>query len=120
MHISHTDIRTDSRILKELEAHRKLGNYKVCAIGIDGAGGNPTSRIHSDIDIEAKKLPYIFDAYYSTRPQGSGLGLPTAKKIIQSHNGEIRVDSEVGKGTSFTLKLPLVGTGKKRKSDEQG
>jgi len=70
--------------------------------------------------IEAEKLPHIFDAYYSTRPQGSGLGLPTAKKIIQAHNGEIRVDSEVGKGTSFTLKLPLVVTAQKRKSDEQG
>jgi len=53
------------------------------------------------------KLPHIFDAYYSSRPQGSGLGLPTAKKIVEAHNGTITVDSQPGKGTSFTIRLPL-------------
>jgi len=53
------------------------------------------------------KLPHIFDAYYSSRSQGSGLGLPTAKKIVEAHNGTITVDSEPGKGTSFTIRLPL-------------
>jgi len=57
--------------------------------------------------ITADKLPDIFDAYHSFRPQGSGLGLPTAKKIIEAHKGTIDVDSEPGKGTSFTIKLPL-------------
>jgi signal transduction histidine kinase len=57
--------------------------------------------------IAADKLPHIFDAYYSSRPQGSGLGLPTTKKLIQAHNGSIRVDSEQGKGTSFTIRLPI-------------
>jgi len=57
--------------------------------------------------IAPDKLPHIFDAYYSSRPQGSGLGLPTVKKIVETHNGTISVDSEPGKGTSFTIKLPL-------------
>ncbi|MBW8041102.1 MAG: two-component sensor histidine kinase [Planctomycetes bacterium] len=57
--------------------------------------------------IAPDKLSKIFDAYYSSRPQGSGLGLPTAKKIIEAHNGTISVDSELGKGTSFTIKVPL-------------
>ena len=57
--------------------------------------------------IAPEKLPYIFDAYYSSRPHGSGLGLPTAKKIIEAHNGTINVDSEPQKGTSFTIKLPI-------------
>ncbi len=56
--------------------------------------------------IEPDKLPNIFDAYYSTRPSGSGLGLPTAKKIIEAHNGTFSVNSEPGKGTLFTIKLP--------------
>jgi signal transduction histidine kinase len=57
--------------------------------------------------IAGDKLENIFDVYYSSRPQGSGLGLPTAKKIVEAHNGSISVDSEPGKGTSFTIKLPL-------------
>ncbi len=57
--------------------------------------------------IAPANLSKIFDAFYSSRPQGSGLGLPTAKKIIEAHNGTITVDSEPGKGTSFTVKLPL-------------
>lgn len=57
--------------------------------------------------IAADKLPHIFDAYYSSRPQGSGLGLPTAKRIVEEHNGTISVDSEPGKGTLFTIRLPV-------------
>ena len=57
--------------------------------------------------IAPDKLSKVFDAFYSSRPQGSGLGLPTAKKIIEAHNGTITVESELGKGTSFTIELPL-------------
>lgn len=57
--------------------------------------------------IASEKLPNIFNAYYSFQHRGSGLGLPTTKKIIDAHNGTISVDSELGKGTSFTIKLPL-------------
>lgn len=59
--------------------------------------------------IASDRLARIFDAYYSSRPQGSGLGLATAKKIVEAHNGRITVNSKVGKGTSFTIKLPIQG-----------
>ena len=49
----------------------------------------------------------IFDAYYSTRLDGTGLGLSTARKIMKAHQGSIDVQSEPGKGTSFTIELPL-------------
>ena len=49
----------------------------------------------------------IFDAFFSTRPAGSGLGLPTARKIIEAHGGSIQVQSEPGKGSQFTLRLPV-------------
>lgn len=57
--------------------------------------------------IAADKVSRIFDAYYSSRQGGSGLGLPTARRIIEDHKGTIIVDSEMSKGTSFTIKLPL-------------
>ncbi len=63
--------------------------------------------------IPADKLPRIFDAFYTTKAGpdtsgkgGTGLGLSTCRDIIESHRGRIRVDSTVGKGTAFTLKLP--------------
>ena len=60
--------------------------------------------------ISPEELPKIFDAYYSSRPSGSGLGLPTTRKIIEAHNGTISVDSQQGKGTLFSIKLPLAKT----------
>jgi two-component system, NtrC family, sensor histidine kinase HydH len=53
----------------------------------------------------------IFDAYFSTRPAGSGLGLPTARKIVESHGGTLTVQSEPGKGSQFTVRLPISEVG---------
>ncbi|MFH1371760.1 MAG: ATP-binding protein [Planctomycetota bacterium] len=57
--------------------------------------------------IPADRLANIFQPYQSTRPDGSGLGLATIKKIIEAHRGTISVVSEQGKGTAFTISLPL-------------
>jgi signal transduction histidine kinase len=64
--------------------------------------------------IPADKLPRIFDRFYTTKSGpdasgkgGTGLGLSMCRDIIEAHHGRIRVDSAVGKGTAFTLKLPV-------------
>ena len=49
---------------------------------------------------------HMFEAFYSTKDGGSGLGLPTARKIIEAHGGRISVQSDVGRGTKFTLEFP--------------
>ena len=54
-------------------------------------------------------LPKIFDPFFTTKPvgEGTGLGLSIVHKIIQGHGGAIRVKSQVGKGTTFSVELPL-------------
>jgi signal transduction histidine kinase len=59
------------------------------------------------IGIPVDRIGHIFEPYQSTRPDGSGLGLATVKKIIDAHKGTISVVSEQGKGTAFTITLPL-------------
>ena len=52
-------------------------------------------------------LKRVFEPFFTTKPGGTGLGLATVYRIIESHSGLILVDSLIGKGTSFTLYLPL-------------
>ena len=57
--------------------------------------------------IPSKDLHKIFDLFFSTKPGGMGLGLWGAKVLVESLGGRIDVSSEVGKGTTFTILLPV-------------
>lgn len=57
--------------------------------------------------IPAENLDRIMDPYFTTKPQGTGLGLAMVHKIIDEHHGGVRVASHVGHGTTVTLTLPL-------------
>ena len=61
--------------------------------------------------IHPEDLYHIFKRFYRSRfsqdTQGIGLGLPLAKAVVEAHHGTIEVDSELGKGTTFTLNFPI-------------
>lgn len=67
----------------------------------------------SGAGIPAETLPKIFDRFFTTKTTdaagqgGTGLGLALCREVIEAHEGRIRVESAVGRGTRFTLKLPL-------------
>jgi len=85
---------------RELTISARVGEedpHKVKVIIADNGCGIPEENI--------KKL---FDLFYTTKgSQGTGVGLSMAYRIIKDHNGDINVDSEVGKGTKFTISLPI-------------
>lgn len=67
--------------------------------------------------IAPEDLPHIFERFYQGRRQaktavaGSGLGLALVKKVVEAHGGQVRVESELGKGTTFQFSLPLTKPG---------
>jgi len=56
--------------------------------------------------IRRDDLGRVFDPYFTTKPSGTGLGLAIVHRIVEAHGGEIRLESEPGKGTTFTVLLP--------------
>jgi two-component system NtrC family sensor kinase len=70
-----------------------------------------TIRIQDNgVGVSEEKINRIFDPFFTTKAVGvgTGLGLSISSGIIKQHNGKIEVESEVGKGTCFTLFIPVV------------
>jgi len=77
---------------------------------LHGSSPHPTLRIDfsdTGAGIPSHVLPRIFEPLFTTKEHGSGFGLFTSYKIIEAHCGDIRVTSEVGLGTTFTIILPI-------------
>ena len=64
--------------------------------------------IDNGVGMDDKTKEQLFDAFFSSKRGGSGLGLPTTRKIIEGHGGLIALQSEVGHGTQFTILLPTL------------
>ncbi len=83
----------------------------VISTGYNPSEGHVVVKIaDSGHGIEKKNLARIFDPFFTTKPtgEGTGLGLSVSYGIVKNHGGDIRVESEVGKGSTFTIVLPLV------------
>ena len=74
-----------------------------------GVNGNVAIDIKDNgSGIAVEDLNKIFDPYFTTKPKGTGLGLAIVHKIIEAHQGQIKVRSAIGQGTVFSIVLPLV------------
>ena len=74
-----------------------------------GEGEGRVEVIDTGPGLSPEDIDRIFSLYYSTKSGGSGLGLPTTRRIIHEHGGRLDVDSVPGRGTRFTIALPLTG-----------
>ncbi len=87
-------VESDTGVITVSSSFDHMNQLVVVKVSDNGAG------------IPADELPHIFDLFHSTKGQrGTGLGLTVCRKILQEHGGRIEVQSEAGKGTTFTVLL---------------
>jgi two-component system sensor histidine kinase HydH len=93
--------------LNAIEAMEHGGVLSV-ELSMDGEG-NALKATVSDTGkgIEGEDLVHVFDPYFTTKQSGTGLGLAIVHKIMESHGGDVTVDSDPGKGTRVTIWLPV-------------
>ncbi|TAM39170.1 PAS domain-containing sensor histidine kinase [bacterium] len=83
------------------------GTVRITTSNLDGLYAQVRIR-DTGTGIPAHHLKNIFMPFFSTKDYGTGLGLSISHNIIKSHNGSIEVESQVGKGSTFTVKLPFI------------
>lgn len=108
-----------------------LGNLLGNAFKFTQSGGRVSVKVRADlprrdrvvievsdsgVGIPAAELPHVFDMYYQgqsgVRAKGSGIGLAIAREIVETHGGEIGVESREGRGTTFRITLPVTQEGR--------
>ncbi len=121
-------IRVETRLGKGLhdvmldpnQVQQALHNIVINAMHATGEGGKVTVRSWEKRDkvliavrdtgagIPKDQLKKIFDFYYTTKKNGTGLGLPVSKRIVEGNNGQLLLESAVGKGTTVTFIFPAI------------
>ncbi|MCA9058113.1 MAG: two-component sensor histidine kinase [Planctomycetaceae bacterium] len=109
-------VRGDRALLRQVMAN--LGRNALEAMpdggSIDFLTYVRAGRVHLEVidtglGMDEKTRDRMFQAFFSTRSGGSGLGLPTVRRVVEAHHGQISCESEPGRGTRFTISLPAAG-----------
>jgi signal transduction histidine kinase/ActR/RegA family two-component response regulator len=105
-------------VLNAVQAMPAGGVVRLAANNLTAAGGTPARLAAGDyvhlavtdagVGIAPEHVPRVFDPYFTTKQQGSGLGLATVYSIVTKHRGHVDVQSEPGRGTTFHLWLPAL------------
>lgn len=111
-HWASIDVASFEQVLIELIANAIDASPDGLPVEVTTGGDDPRScdvwvavRDHG-AGIPVEKQPRIFDLFFTTKKTGTGYGLATVKKVIDRHGGQVGVDSEEGRGTCFTVKVP--------------
>lgn len=98
-------------LLNALEAMGTNGALTVITETSKGETGGPQLHVNihdTGVGIAPEHLARLFQPFFTTKKNGTGLGLAISQRIVQEHHGSIRVQSEAGKGSRFSLTLPLL------------
>jgi len=99
-------------LLNAMESISGGGSVTVSTRTLDGEAEIAVRDTGSGISKE--DIEHVFEAYFSRKEDGTGLGLAITKRIIEDHNGSIKIDSAPGAGTFVTIILPAEGPGHRR------
>jgi two-component system sensor histidine kinase HydH len=98
--------------LNAVQAMPDGGELRVGAHSIREHGGRlQISIADTGQGIAEADLPHIFEPFFSTKPEGSGIGLALVYRVVEEHGGSIEVRSRTGEGTTFVLTLPAPDRG---------
>jgi signal transduction histidine kinase len=93
-------------LINGLQAMGDAGGELILALSVQGRNA-VIDVIDTGPGIAPDQVARIFQAYYTTKRGGTGIGLAMARRIADEHGGEIGVRSEVGKGSDFWIALPM-------------
>jgi len=109
-------VRADRNYLKQLLLNLILNGIQAMPDGGQLTVQAGTSRKNltltirdEGVGIDPEVISRIYEPYFTTKTNGSGLGLPIARRIVEAHGGELSVTSEAGRGSSFHVTLPIAG-----------
>lgn len=109
------NVRIDADLLKQALLNVVLNGAQAM-----GSGGELSVRLTEDartailkVEDHGEGIPHeirdrIFDLYFTTKREGSGIGLAMTYRIVQLHHGQLDVESKLGKGSTFTLRIPVI------------
>lgn len=109
-------VRVDRRLLRQvllnlaINAQQAMPQGGLLEVQAGEADGCIELRvIDSGCGMDQATLDKMWQAFFSRKPGGSGLGLPTVRRIVEAHGGTVACESAVGQGTRFTIRLPVAG-----------
>ena len=103
-------------MLNGIQAMETTGGILTIKGQLDQDGRVLTSVSDTGVGLPAEKAEQIFEAFFSTKPEGSGMGLAISRSIIESHGGRVWATTNSGKGASFHFTLPTAAEAGKRGS----